>query len=196
METSRKYRFLVWLCLRLRLSIALKSGLSITTFKMSNNAMAPELKAGDIVAADTGDTDRPVKTGDIVVVSIKCASWDVASVGAPEAAEGSSSEDPDSDRVDSSEDDEDTSADEERRLVVRKVAAVAGDPIPVRSSSLGAHTSVTQEGVVPEGCVYLLANDPSEGPDSSFKDVGPRPLSEILGRVVAVRKRGRIIWLD
>ena len=50
---------------------------------------------------------------------------------------------------------------------------------------------------MPEGCVYLLANDPSEGPDSSFKDVGPRPLSEILGRVVAVRKQAVSSgWID
>lgn len=194
METSRKYRFLVWLCLRLRLSIALKSGLSISTFKLSNDAMAPELSAGDIVAVDTGATDRPLRTGEIAVASIKCASWDTATTDAADATSDAASEDMDSE-LDSQER-EDSSSEEERRLVVRKVAAIAGDPIPVRDSGSASRSNTDQDATVPEGCVYLLANDPSQGPDSSFADVGPRPVSDILGRIVAVRKRGRIIWLD
>ncbi|NLU42330.1 MAG: hypothetical protein GXX08_09000 [Firmicutes bacterium] len=175
MESSWKYRFLVKLCLRLRLSIALKRGYAVTTFKMSNDAMAPELRTGDLVAVDTRSAGQPVRVGDLVVASIKCASWDTASEG------GSSS-----DRESSSEDSE-SAGEEERRLVVRKVAAVAGDPIP--------HDGPGSGSAVPEGCVYLLANDRSKGPDSRTSDVGARPLSDILGRVVAVRRGGRITWL-
>jgi hypothetical protein len=188
MQSSWKYRFLVHLCLRLRLSIALKRGYAVTTFKMSNDAMAPELRSGDLVAVDTGSGGRPVSVGDLVVASIKCASWD--------AVPGSGSP---------SDEDSASSDDEERRLVVRKVAAVAGDPISHDSpgadsrdpcfSTGGSLTASQAESVVPEGCVYLLANDRSKGPDSRTSDVGPRPLSEILGRVVAVRRRGRITWL-
>jgi len=184
MDANRKFRFLVWLCLRLRLSIALRSGYSVTTFKLSNDAMAPELNAGDIVAANTGPSDRPLRVGDLVVASIKCSSWDLAL--AQSATE---------DRESLAGDSEQRSSDPERRLVVRKIAAIAGDPIPVSSKSSRSEVR-SETDVVPEGHVYLLANDPSQGPDSRFADVGPRPLSEILGRIVAIRKKGRIIWLD
>jgi hypothetical protein len=193
MESTWKYRCLVQLCLRLRLSIALRRGYAVTTFKMSNDAMAPELRIGDLVAVDTRAAGQLVRTGDLVVASIKCASWDTVS---------------ESDL--SSDEDSESSGEEERRLVVRKVAAVAGEPIP--QGCLGADSDCVASdaayselddslrecrsaAIVPEGCVYLIANDPSKGPDSRTPDVGPRPLSDVLGRVVAVRRRGRTIWL-
>jgi hypothetical protein len=208
METSRKYRFLVWICLRLRLSITLKSGYSITTFKMSNNAMAPELQKGDLVAADTAPTDRPYAVGDMVVASVKCPVSDGSQPDGDSERDGDAVEHLDCDALDASverdvplasdalaESDASEDADTERRLIVRKVAAVAGDPIPptlrAKASARGSKGGAT----VPEGCVFLLANKPSEGPDSRTPGIGPRPLTDILGRIVAVRKRGRITWL-
>jgi hypothetical protein len=169
MESSWKYRFLVRLCLRLRLSIALKRGYAVTTFKVSNDAMAPELRSGDIVAVDTRSAGQQVSAGDLVVASIKSASWDTAS-----------------DNGSPTDEESESSGEEERRLVARKVAAVAGDAIPC--DVLGA------AAVVPEGCVYLLASDRSKGPDSGTSDIGPRPLTDILGKVVAVRRGRRITW--
>lgn len=188
----------------MRLSITLKSGYSITTFKMSNNAMAPELVKGDVVAADTAPTDRPIAVDDLVVASVKCPISGGSHLDERSEHGDAASKHPDCEaEVDASdcsadevhESDASENGDTERRLIVRRVGAVAGDPIPGRRGAGVPEPGLQGLATVPEGCVFILANDPSEGPDSRTPGIGPRPLSDILGRIVAVRRRGRIAWL-
>lgn len=60
-----------------------------------------------------------------------------------------------------------------RRWLIKRVAAVAGDPFPGRPVP-------GDDGRVPAGGVYVLADDHAVGRDS--RTFGPVPLTSIVGR--------------
>jgi signal peptidase I len=64
-----------------------------------------------------------------------------------------------------------------RRWVVKRVAALPGDPAPA-----GVSVSAGLDGRVPDGMLALLGDNPDESVDS--RDFGYVPVERIVGRVV------------
>lgn len=62
------------------------------------------------------------------------------------------------------------------RLWVKRLAALAGDPMPPGMVAAGYN------GTVPPGAAVLLGDNPAASADS--RAVGPVPLGQVLGRVV------------
>ncbi|MEV0273468.1 S26 family signal peptidase [Hamadaea sp. NPDC050747] len=118
--------------------------------RVDGTSMSPTYAPGEVVLIRR--SHRRLRVGDVVVVRRPPAAAD---------AQGSSPS-PD------------------QRWLIKRVAAVAGDPVPAALPP--AHHG---DAVVPEGTVVILGDSPTRGYDS--RSVGFIPVGHVLG--VAIRPR-------